>query len=235
MIDLNKRIFGISLFILFLSLSGCVSVKTKPVNLHTEKAQEKNEKSSKIENDSDSIGELIHEIPDSPAPLEVKIVGYVNVDLLEVFPSTKNLTAINHVTRGTKLLIFDTKGDWANISADIEYPYWVNLASICFTERCWVKTKSYSPQHSLMKNAKNSLQTIEEKTQTHTSSNNYSKTKNIVNGRGYRNVDGNYISSPKKSKTQPTAATAKCRDGTWSFSQNRRGTCSGHGGVAAWL
>lgn len=233
MIDLNKRIFGISLFILFLSLSGCVSVKTKPVNLYTEKVQEKNEKSSPIENDS--IGELIHEIPDLPAPLEVKIVGYVNVDLLEVFPSTKNLTPINHVTRGTKLLIFDTKGNWANISADIEYPYWVNLASICFTERCWFKTKSYSPQHGLIKNTKNSLQTIEEKAQIHTSSNNYSKTKNIGNGRGYKNVDGNYISSPKKSKKQPTGATAKCRDGTWSFSQNRRGTCSGHGGVAAWL
>ncbi|MCU4531346.1 DUF3761 domain-containing protein [Acinetobacter sp. P1(2023)] len=233
MMDLNKRIFGLSLFILFLSLSGCVSVKTKPVNLHTEKAQEKNKKSLKLE--SDSIGELIHEIPDLPAPLEVKIVGYVNVDLLEVFPSTKNLTAINHVTRGTKLLIFDTKGDWANISADIEYPYWVNLASICFTERCWVKTKSYSSQHSLMKNTKNSTQTIEQKTKTYTSSNNYSSTKNIVNGRGYKNVDGKYISSPKKSKTQPAGATAQCRDGTWSFSQNRRGTCSGHGGVAAWL
>ncbi|CAI3128361.1 DUF3761 domain-containing protein [Acinetobacter baumannii] len=233
MMDLNRRIFGICLFILFLSLSGCVLVKTKPVNLHTEKVQEKNEKSSKIENDS--IGELIHEIPDLPAPLEVKIVGYVNVDLLEVFPSTENLTAINHVTRGTKLLIFDTKGDWANISADIEYPYWVDLASICFTERCWVKTKSYSPQHGLIKNSKNSLQSIEEKAQIHTSSNNYSKTKNMGNGRGYKNVDGNYISSPKKSKTQPTGATAKCRDGTWSFSQNRRGTCSGHGGVAAWL
>ncbi|HAV3053228.1 DUF3761 domain-containing protein [Acinetobacter baumannii] len=86
-----------------------------------------------------------------------------------------------------------------------------------------------------MKNTKNSTQTIEEKTKTYTSSNNYSRTKNIVNGRGYKNVDGKYISSPKKSKTQPADATAQCRDGTWSFSQNRRGTCSGHGGVAAWL
>ncbi|MFA0805544.1 DUF3761 domain-containing protein, partial [Acinetobacter baumannii] len=34
---------------------------------------------------------------------------------------------------------------------------------------------------------------------------------------------------------QPSNATAKCRDGTWSFSLNRRGTCSGHGGVANWL
>lgn len=30
-------------------------------------------------------------------------------------------------------------------------------------------------------------------------------------------------------------ATAICRDGTYSFSQHRRGTCSHHGGVAQWL
>ena len=30
-------------------------------------------------------------------------------------------------------------------------------------------------------------------------------------------------------------ATAICRDGTWSYSQHRSGTCSGHGGVRAWL
>src|SRR5262249_26351548 len=32
--------------------------------------------------------------------------------------------------------------------------------------------------------------------------------------------------------TPPMGATAKCRDGTYSFSQSRRGTCSHHGGVA---
>src|SRR5262249_53652195 len=30
-------------------------------------------------------------------------------------------------------------------------------------------------------------------------------------------------------------ATALCRDGTYSFSQHRSGTCSHHGGVARWL
>src|SRR6266851_7243640 len=29
--------------------------------------------------------------------------------------------------------------------------------------------------------------------------------------------------------------TARCRDGTTSCSQNRRGTCSHHGGVAQWI
>ena len=32
----------------------------------------------------------------------------------------------------------------------------------------------------------------------------------------------------------PIGATAKCKDGTCSYSQNRRGTCSYHGGVAEW-
>lgn len=33
----------------------------------------------------------------------------------------------------------------------------------------------------------------------------------------------------------PARATARCRDGTHSFSRHRSGTCSRHGGVAAWL
>jgi len=33
----------------------------------------------------------------------------------------------------------------------------------------------------------------------------------------------------------PPGATARCRDGTYSFSQHHSGTCSHHGGVAAWL
>ena len=33
----------------------------------------------------------------------------------------------------------------------------------------------------------------------------------------------------------PSGATALCRDGSYSYSQTRSGTCSHHGGVAAWL
>jgi hypothetical protein len=36
-------------------------------------------------------------------------------------------------------------------------------------------------------------------------------------------------------RSLPTGASAKCRDGTYSFSAHRRGTCSHHGGVAVWL
>jgi len=51
----------------------------------------------------------------------------------------------------------------------------------------------------------------------------------------YRNVSGNCIHRPMRSSTVPQGATAQCRDGTYSFSQHRRGTCSYHGGVAQWL
>lgn len=51
----------------------------------------------------------------------------------------------------------------------------------------------------------------------------------------YTNVDGQRIQSPTRADSPPAGAMAKCRDGTYSFSTNRRGTCSGHGGVAQWL
>ena len=41
--------------------------------------------------------------------------------------------------------------------------------------------------------------------------------------------------STEKSATAPAGATAQCRDGSYSFSQHRRGTCSHHGGVAHWI
>jgi hypothetical protein len=53
----------------------------------------------------------------------------------------------------------------------------------------------------------------------------------------YVNKDGNVVHSPSKIKTRkaPEGASARCGDGSYSFSQHRRGTCSHHGGVAAWL
>ena len=33
----------------------------------------------------------------------------------------------------------------------------------------------------------------------------------------------------------PREATALCEDGSWSSSQKRSGTCSGHGGVSKWF
>lgn len=54
-------------------------------------------------------------------------------------------------------------------------------------------------------------------------------------GDSYVNVDGNTIHSPVTASSAPAGATAKCTDGTWSFSQHHSGTCSHHGGVAEWL
>jgi hypothetical protein len=56
-------------------------------------------------------------------------------------------------------------------------------------------------------------------------------------GRGYINSRGQWIPSPAHTidGQAPSGATARCGDGSYSFSQSRRGTCSWHGGVAEWL
>ncbi|MHB9140332.1 MAG: DUF3761 domain-containing protein [Paludibacter sp.] len=51
----------------------------------------------------------------------------------------------------------------------------------------------------------------------------------------YTNSAGERIQSPTYYNSAPEGATALCRDGTYSFSSSRRGTCSHHGGVAKWL
>lgn len=50
----------------------------------------------------------------------------------------------------------------------------------------------------------------------------------------YKNSAGNCVNRPSTASTWPSGASAKCRDGTYSFSQSRRGTCSRHGGVSQW-
>jgi hypothetical protein len=54
-------------------------------------------------------------------------------------------------------------------------------------------------------------------------------------GKTYVNVDGKRVPSPVFSDKKPAGATARCRDGSYSFSQHRQGTCSHHGGVAEWF
>lgn len=53
--------------------------------------------------------------------------------------------------------------------------------------------------------------------------------------RSYINVDGDCVSGPVHAPSPPAGASARCEDGTYSFSRNRQGTCSHHGGVASWL
>jgi len=59
----------------------------------------------------------------------------------------------------------------------------------------------------------------------------------VKQGRGYVNAYGEWVQSPAwtADNQPPSGATAKCRDGSYSFSNTRRGTCSWHGGVASWL
>jgi|HubBroStandDraft_2_1064218.scaffolds.fasta_scaffold02960_6 hypothetical protein len=51
----------------------------------------------------------------------------------------------------------------------------------------------------------------------------------------YVNSKGHTVPRPENCAAVPRGATAQCRDGSYSFSQSRRGTCSHHGGVAKWL
>ena len=59
----------------------------------------------------------------------------------------------------------------------------------------------------------------------------------LLSHRHYRAKDGADVHSPARSVGDqvPAGASAKCRDGAYSFSQHRRGTCSHHGGVSSWL
>jgi hypothetical protein len=59
----------------------------------------------------------------------------------------------------------------------------------------------------------------------------------LSNNNYYINTAGNTVHAPAYSENNsiPSGASAQCRDGTYSFSQSRRGTCSRHGGVASWL
>jgi Protein of unknown function (DUF3761) len=51
----------------------------------------------------------------------------------------------------------------------------------------------------------------------------------------YVNSHGQTVRRPENCSAAPQGATAQCRDGSYSFSKSRRGTCSRHGGVAKWL
>jgi hypothetical protein len=53
------------------------------------------------------------------------------------------------------------------------------------------------------------------------------------NNRHYVNSSGHRVRSPT-CESEPGHHTAHCRDGSESFSEHHRGTCSHHHGVAYW-
>ncbi|MEG3130812.1 DUF3761 domain-containing protein [Pantoea cypripedii] len=59
----------------------------------------------------------------------------------------------------------------------------------------------------------------------------------LIEQGGYTNSDGKQIHRPAHTQSgiAPEGATARCRDGSYSFSTHHRGTCSRHGGVGSWL
>lgn len=56
----------------------------------------------------------------------------------------------------------------------------------------------------------------------------------LSNNNYYTNTYGNSVHSPAYAPSVPSGASARCSDGTYSFSQSRSGTCSHHGGVSRW-
>jgi len=59
----------------------------------------------------------------------------------------------------------------------------------------------------------------------------------LIEAGSYTNRYGVEVHRPAHtvSDQAPAGASAQCRDGSYSFSQSRRGTCSHHGGVSRWL
>ncbi|WP_203217788.1 DUF3761 domain-containing protein [Nocardia terpenica] len=51
----------------------------------------------------------------------------------------------------------------------------------------------------------------------------------------YVNSNGQCVHRPEAASAPPSGATAQCKDGTYSFSKHRSGTCSSHGGVAVFF
>jgi len=63
------------------------------------------------------------------------------------------------------------------------------------------------------------------------SRNENSKTKTTTQ----KTVNQTEIKKKKETPSIPSGATARCKDGTLSYSKSRRGTCSHHGGVSTWF
>ena len=61
----------------------------------------------------------------------------------------------------------------------------------------------------------------------------YARESDLTTHSHYTNISGHYVHSPSRMRngSRPPGASAQCSDGTWSFSEHARGTCSHHGGI----
>ncbi|MGN6621200.1 MAG: DUF3761 domain-containing protein [Sphingomonas sp.] len=57
----------------------------------------------------------------------------------------------------------------------------------------------------------------------------------LFGGAYYTNSRGHRVHRPIYQDRRPAGASAQCWDGSWSFGESHRGTCSHHGGVQRWL
>src|SRR5262249_26954735 len=81
--------------------------------------------------------------------------------------------------------------------------------------------RSQPPQDSLTEQSAQELRTKRQQSKA-----------NCTDNGTYVNRGGQVVKRPEGCSSAPTGATAQCRDGTYSFSKSRSGTCSHHGGVA---
>jgi hypothetical protein len=91
----------------------------------------------------------------------------------------------------------------------------IALCAACvFSGQTWAQTASNTPQTSFPTNDDH-----------------------LIESGSYINSAGNSVHRPAHTESgrAPSGASAQCRDGSFSFSQSHRGTCSHHGGVAKWL
>lgn len=141
---------------------------------------------------------------------------YTVTNNLNVRTSPSNKSAIlGQFNKGQNIHINGFVGKW--VSVDVQYR---NEIKTAYVHGNYLRKESYnnaSNKDSNLKSGKNSS---------------YSQSNTI---KYYTNSEGERVQSPTYYDSPPPGATALCRDGTYSFSRNRRGTCSHHGGVAKWL
>ncbi len=121
------------------------------------------------------------------------------------------------------------------------------LANSNFLGATQTQTQTAAAMNSVATNSNNQAAFTPSPKATSTTKINASKQKHVVapqssgndlsNNKTYTNVSGHSVHAPAYDLDAdiPAGASARCRDGTYSFSEHHRGTCSHHGGVSEWL